>query len=409
MKRREVMALLLTLGLTASFGVTDIFHATIIPAEQETQISTEVEMEDGAKSETNIDITDTQVYYEEEDDEPDEMTFSDLTPDMDLRAVAADGAYDIDDVSSGNAIAAAHKKIIAFTNQTVLGYRCSATAAMTIVGNDLYCVRTASQTETTERKLPVVLHIIKNFATNPVEQIVIIQTESGSQRIAAHANGISHTTDASGNITFYLATGNAPDTSEFDDEESIKGSQVVCFGTDGKIFKKYSYSQKAYSVNYFKTESGVKYFLLNRGTSGTGCYRFALVKENGTTLEHVKNYKFRVLKDQVGGVDTHLYNSGNDASYDPETKRMYLTLFLKESDNSITKNAIVRYDMSTEQTIYDPVRVIQTNASGEVKFEIEGVGVSNSKTYICANVVTTSGVEGPDAIYSIYKTGSYVK
>ena len=184
---------------------------------------------------------------------------------------------------------------------------------------------------------------------------------------------------------------------------------MVCFGTDGKITKKYSYTQKAYSVNYFKTENGVKYFLLNRGTSGTGCYRFALVKENGTALEHVKNYKFRVLKDDINGVDTHLYNSGNDAYYDVATKRMYLTLFLNPTSGSITENAIVRYDMSTEKTIYDPVRVIQTNASGEVKFEVEGVGYSGSKIYLCANVVANSGIEGPDAIYSIYKTGSYQK
>ena len=133
------------------------------------------------------------------------------------------------------------------------------------------------------------------------------------------------------------------------------------------------------------------------------------VKENGTKLEHVKNYKFRVLKDNVNGVDTHLYNSGNDAYYDPATKRMYLTLFLKPESGSITKNAIVRYDMSTEKTIYDPVRVIQTNANKEVKFEIEGVSYSGSKIYLCANVVEKSGIEGPDAIYSIYKTGAYKK
>ena len=378
---------LLALGiLIASFEHSDIFYATDLRTNQ-----------------------DVNLIIDDEDDEPAEMTFADLTPNVNSRALAADGAFDIDDIKSGNAIAAAHKKIIEFSTKTVLGYRCSATAAMTIVGNDIYCVRTASQSGDTERKLPVVLHIIKNFATNPVEKTVVLETEGGSQRIAAHANGLSHTVDAKGNITFYLATGNVPNTSEYDDVEEIKGSQVVCFGVDGIISNKYSYTKKAYSVNYVKTENGVKYFMLNRGTSGTGCYRFALVKENGTTLELVKNYKFRVLKDNVNGVDTHLYNSGNDAYYDTETKQMYLTLFLKPESGSITKNAIVKYDMSKEQTIYDPVRVVQANSSGEVKFEIEGVRYFGSKMYLCANVVEKSGKEGPDAIYSIYKTGSYKK
>ena len=53
MKRREVTALLLTLALTASLGITDVFHATTMPTEQEMSIETEVVMENETENEIN--------------------------------------------------------------------------------------------------------------------------------------------------------------------------------------------------------------------------------------------------------------------------------------------------------------------------------------------------------------------
>ena len=296
MKRRELTVLLLTMTLTTNLGITDVFHASSITSDQETQINTEIETENDIESETGIEWLDTQVYTEEEDDEDIEMRFFPEISTFEFKTMTSGSeAFNIKNLNSSKVVTAEHKLVAKLTTQNVLGYNCTATAAMTVVGNDLYCIRTVPKQEGVSKKYPVVLHIIKNFATNPVESTVVIETAGGSQYIAAHANSLSHSED-NGKITFYMATGNLPDTSEFTDE-AIKGNQIVCFGTDGKIFKKYSYTEKVHSVNYAgKDTDGKKLFLINRGTKSGGYYFYILAKENGNKVERIKNYHFKEIQ-----------------------------------------------------------------------------------------------------------------
>ena len=116
-----------------------------------------------------------------------------------------------------------HDLIVSLSDTSVNGKKCTATSAMTIVNDDIYCIRSASPNN--EDKMPVVLHKLYNYLSEKgKEKTSIIQTVSGSVAIAIHANSLTYH-----DHLFYMVTRNG----------SKNENQVMAFNSDGVIVKKY--------------------------------------------------------------------------------------------------------------------------------------------------------------------------
>ncbi len=288
-----------------------------------------------------------------------------------------------------------HKTVIDIQNHTVSGYKCSAMAAMTIVGDNAYCIKSYGKPDW-ENKFPIVFYEIKNFnSSNPTKKYWIIKTASGGTSIAMHANSLTYA-----NGIFYIATMNSVG----------KGSQIVGFSIAGaenaseiRLTEKYTYNKKIYSINYYGTEANINKYLICVGKNEeSNYYRFHKVYMSGSEMKQDSGITF-IAAYESG------FDNGNDSYYDVVKKRLYTTRFIEPASGMIKINNIYQYDLtagvSGTSSVYEPERIMQvSNNSNEVKFEIEGMAIHDTtrKKYVCANIYEQSGVEGVDALCQLY-------
>ncbi len=273
------------------------------------------------------------------------------------------------------------------------GKKCTATVAMEIVNDDIYCVRTYDPKEGSEedgKKQPVVLHKLFNYLSggNGSSSYVMVRTQAGTENIAVHANSLTYH-----NHVFYLVTRNGEGTE----------NQVMAFGSDGIITHKYTYSGgKIGTINYYDTQNGALRFLISVKHKVNVLFR--LVKISGTKLVD-EGVSFEAL------VSDNNYETGNDSYYNRSTKQLYVTKFKNPDqdagdDAKIVSNLVLQYDLSDgisgTSAKYSSVRTLQVdNQEGEMKFEIEGLCMYDNKKYVCVNSLDLNKNQ-TDAICKLY-------
>lgn len=279
-------------------------------------------------------------------------------------------------------VEASHSKLIALKNNDE-AKSCTATAAMVIVNNDIYCVRSKKENK---QKLPVVLHKIFNHlgSGNENYECVEIQTASGNTNIAVHANSLTYY-----NHIFYLATRNTDNASD----------QVVAFSSDGKISSQYSYGKEVIAtINFYQKKNDKLYFLISIGGGCSIDYR--LVYISGNKLKDA-NIKFKVL------IPDNDYSVGNDSYFSTADRQLYVTK-IRNSEDKTTENKIFQYDLSGDlsgtDATYSPIRTIHAASNqSESKFEIEGLSIYNGVKYVCTNSLDLANKQ-KDEICKIYKS-----
>ena len=269
-----------------------------------------------------------------------------------------------------------HKLIAQLNTSTT----CTATAAMTICNNYVYCIRTVHSNDDTKKK-PVIMEKAYNFSTGTKTSATCsIKTSAGTTNIACHANSL---TCVGG--TFYMVTRNGVFLSDgVTTNNNNTSNQVMTFGADGIIQKKLTYSGgNIATINYFTSSGGINYFLVS--TSGGREIEYKLVKESGTSLVDAGTTYNIVIPEPY--YKTHNYKTGNDSYFNPYTRHLYVTKFVYKKGVPITKNRIFEYNLASSTpgeciaTYYIP------NESSESKFEIEGIHVYNNIFYVCTNTI----------------------
>lgn len=278
-----------------------------------------------------------------------------------------------------------HKLIISIPEKSISGEKMTATDAMSIVDNDIYCICSKHDDIS---KYPVVLHKFYNYlpeGNTGSYKNSDLTTEAGSKIIAKHSNSLTYY-----NHVFYMVTRNGTGSE----------NQVMAFGSDGIIKSKYTYADgEIGTINFYKNKDNVPWFLISIGGGTSITYR--LVKVSGSKFINT-GISFKV---NVPDVD---YSIGNDSYYDFTTKQLYITKFKKIMVNgtaTVRNNRIYQYDLNCElsgsSATFDAKRILQIDGdSEETKFEIEGLAVYDSKKYVCANVVSSG--KNCDAIYKLY-------
>lgn len=290
------------------------------------------------------------------------------------------------------AVITKHSKLIDIPTEIISGIKMTATDAMTIVNNDIYCIcsKHDGPDEENPKKYPVALHKFYNYlpeGSSGTKALSEVTTSAGSKIIAKHSNSITYH-----NHIFYMVTRNG------------KGSenQVMAFGSDGVITNKYTYADKEIAtINFYKEVDGVLYFLISTGGGNKVPYK--IVKISGSKLVDT-GVSFKVSAPDPD------YTTGNDSYYDLSTKQLYITKIKKievDGKDIIKNNKIYQYDLdrtlSGSSLIFNAKRVLQIdNNDDETYFEIEGLAIYENKKYVCANVVIKNAKGGSDGIFKLY-------
>lgn len=277
-----------------------------------------------------------------------------------------------------------HNLLTSIPTPIVSGEKMTATDAMTIVNNDIYCI--CSNHDTTD-KHPVVLHKFYNYlpeVNSGSYKNSTLTTKAGSKIIARHSNSLTYY-----NHIFYMVTGNAGGTE----------TQIVAFGSDGIIKNKYTYADgKIGTINFYEKRNNTLWFLISIGGGTNITYRIVKMSDSIFTNTGIS---FTI------NVPDNEYSIGNDSYYDLTTKQLYITKFKKITLNektTIQNNRIYKYDLNHElsgsSATFNAKQVFQIDSeSKETKFEIEGLGIYDNTIFICANVVSSN--QNCDAIYKL--------
>jgi len=288
-----------------------------------------------------------------------------------------------------------HKRLISIPNHTVnitsttSEYDMTATDAMTIVNNDIYCIcsKHDGPDEENPKKYPVVMHKFYNYlpeGSSGKTDYSEVTTSAGSKIIARHSNSITYH-----NHLFYMVTRNGTGSE----------NQVMAFGSDGVITNKYTYAGgEIATINFYKEVDGVLYFLISTGGGNEVPYK--IVRISGSKLVNTGVF-FKV------SVPDSEYSIGNDSYYDLSTKQLYVTKIKKIDDKIIKNNRIYQYDLnrtlSGSSLTFNAKRVLQIDSNdNETKFEIEGLAIYDNKKFVCANVVIGNATDGSDGIFKLY-------
>lgn len=283
------------------------------------------------------------------------------------------------------AITTNHRVLLTLPTVEVNKKSCTATVAMVIIKDDIYCVRTY---DGEGEKQPVVLHKLCNYLSggSVSSSYVIVHTPSNVTNIAKHANSLTYH-----DHVFYLVTMNGKTE-----------NQVMAFGSDGIITNRYKYNGGIIAtINYYDTKNGALRFLVAiKKTDSCEDVEHRLVKISGSQLVDV-GISFTAL------VSNSTYLRGNDSYYNRSTKQLYLTKFKTVSEGEeITNNWVLQYDLSDGISgtggQYFSVRTLRVkNTSEERKLEIEGISMYDNKKFVCVNS-TDSNKKQTDTVCQLY-------
>lgn len=290
------------------------------------------------------------------------------------------------------AVITRHSKLLDIPTKIISGIKMTATDAMTIVNNDIYCIcsKHDGPDEENPKKYPVALLKFYNYlpeGSSGKTDYSVVTTSAGSKIIARHSNSITYH-----NHLFYMVTRNGTGSE----------NQVMAFGSDGVITNKYTYAGgEIATINFYKEVDGVLYFLISTGGGDKVPYK--IVKISGSKLVST-GVSFHVI------APDNDYSEGNDSYYDLSTKQLYVTKFKKIEVNgkkTIKNNRIYQYDLnrtlSGSSLTFNAKRVLQIDSNdNETKFEVEGLAIYDNKKYVCANVVIGNATDGSDGIFKLY-------
>jgi hypothetical protein len=287
------------------------------------------------------------------------------------------------------AVITRHSKLIDIPTKTISGIEMTATDAMTIVNNDIYCICSKHDKKSVVNKMkyPVVMHKFYNYlpeGSSGKTDYSVVTTSAGSKIIARHSNSITYH-----NHLFYMVTRNGTGSE----------NQIMAFGSDGVITNKYTYAGgEIATINFYKEVDGVLYFLISTGGGDKVPYK--IVKISGSKLVST-GVSFHVI------APDNDYSEGNDSYYDLATKQLYVTKFKRIDDTIVKNNRIYQYDLdrtlSGSSLSFNAKRVLQIDSNDdETKFEIEGLAIYDNKKYVCANVVIGNATDGSDGIFKLY-------
>lgn len=229
---------------------------------------------------------------------------------------------------------------------------------MVIVNDDIYVVSTSNGSG----KKPVLLTKLYNYLSGGGKTAyTTVETSSGGTKIAEHLNSITYH-----DHLFYIVTRNSG------------GNQIMAFGSDGVVKKKFKYSRSMIAtINHYQ---GDRFLIsVNGGTS----VKYRMIRITDRIVDVGLDFRVRIPDEE--------YSQGNDSYYDPKDKRLYVTKF---KDN-LKENAIYVYDLCH---LYNGWKYKPEKAffiSKKEKYEIEGIGLYKDRMYACVNAVV-NGIQADE-------------
>lgn len=270
------------------------------------------------------------------------------------------------------------------------GLKATSMCAMSIVGDDLYCIKSRGKFED-GTKYPAILYRVKNF--NSTSRTITYNTIlNGSQyNIFRHANGMTYyRKSGESKGTFYIATMNPRGN----------GSQIIGVNASGTVTKHIAFANDFPTLGTNDYVSSIAYYNSERfiiGVDKTSTTRkYYLVEfENDTTIRKIASFNVNIESS---------YTKGNDIFYDSDTGYFYICLFIDSSP--VQDNLILCYNLSSgiqDGATYSSIRQMRVQAaSSENMFEIEGIAIHNNIKYVVTNALDLSGEE-KDGIYKLKK------
>lgn len=285
-----------------------------------------------------------------------------------------------------------HVNVVAIKSQkTAEGTKATSSCAMSIVGDDLYCIKSLG-TFDKEIKYPAILYRVKNFISN--NRIITYNTilNGSNSRIFRHANGMTYyKKSGESKGTFYIATMNPRG----------KGSQVIGVNAGGNVTKHIVFAEDFPQLGENDYVSSIANYNSGRfiiGVEKTSTIRkyYLVVFENDSVIRKIASFNIKV---------DSFYKKGNDIFYDLNHQCLYVSLF-SVNGSPVRDNLILCYDLSSgiqDGITFEPIRKMRVQAADdENMFEIEGIDVYNNAKYVITNALDANNKES-DGIYKLKK------
>lgn len=275
---------------------------------------------------------------------------------------------------------------------SVLGQRLTALNSATIVGNDMYILKTRSSNF---ELCPICICKISNFTTPASMKTTTIKIVDANGEpvgnIARHANAITFAKNATNSSGyFFVATMN--EASE---------PQVLMISMSGVLKKRIRYEKndklsRLFCMDYVGMSGDYRQFIC-----GVGCvnnrykYDFAVLK--GNVLEYTGV--------SFSGTDEIKGWSNNDITY--HNNKLFSTHFKVDSNGVITYNRIYHYDLSKpikgQSTILTPVKCMTSNrpAVYDKAFEIEAFCMRSGVWYGAYNCQSSNSSYNKDRVFKL--------
>ena len=281
-----------------------------------------------------------------------------------------------------------HNLIQTLPNPIVSGYKLTLLSSMTIVGNNLFVLKSCGATA--DNKLyPMVLYKIANFNKTPsVTKLVIKNSKGNVAKIARHANGITYAKkDAKSDGFFYIATMN-----------DATHPQLLKVNLSGVIVKQ---------INYIKNDVVTLFNSINYlGKNADGNLRFIIgIKKNGS--QYI--YDRAVLVAGILKYDNVTFSiniptgyTSNDIYY--KANNLYSTFFCYNEKDEIRTNKILCTNIKNVKNgaILTPETIYIDNAkTKETKYEIEGIVIYNDVIYSASNRASLDANYKEDGVFEL--------